>query len=90
MDERVAVIGIIVENMESTDKLNAIIHDYRDIILGRMGVPHRERGISIVSLAVDGPLERINALSGKLGRLSGVTVKTAYASLITSDGKAKS
>lgn len=88
METRVAVIGIIVENMNSTESLNAIVHDYRDIILGRMGVPHRERGISIVSLAVDGPAEKINALSGKLGRLPGVTVKTAYASLSTTDGKA--
>ncbi len=90
METRVAVIGIIVENMHSAESLNAIIHDYRDIILGRMGLPHRERGISIMSLAVDGSAEKINALSGKIGRLPGVTVKTAYASLSTSDGKALS
>ncbi len=80
-EQRVAVIGIIVEDIDSTERLNAIIHEYRDMILGRMGIPHRERNISIMSLAVDGPSERINALSGKLGRLRGVTVKTAYASL---------
>lgn len=88
MDTRVAIIGIIVENIDSTESLNAIIHDFRDIILGRMGLPHRERGISIVSLAVEGPAGKINALSGKIGRLKGVTVKTAYASLSTTDGKA--
>lgn len=88
METRIAVIGIIVENIDSIESLNAIIHEYRDIILGRMGIPHRERGINIVSLAVDGPAGRINALSGKIGRLYGVTVKTAYASLSPTDGKA--
>lgn len=88
MNSRVAVIGIIVENMNSVELLNAVIHEYRDIVLGRMGVPHRKRSICIVSLAVDGPAQAINALSGKIGRLSGVTVKTAYASLSISDEKA--
>ena len=87
MDSRIAVIGIIVENINSVELLNAIIHEYRDIILGRMGVPHRKRSLCIVSLAVDGPAQSINALSGKIGRLPGVTVKTAYASLPLSDEK---
>ena len=87
MDSRIAVIGIIIENVEAVEKLNAIVHEYRDIILGRMGVPHRQRGMNIMSIAVDGPAQTINALSGKIGRLPGVTVKTAYASLPTSDGK---
>ncbi|MBO5752681.1 MAG: iron-only hydrogenase system regulator [Proteobacteria bacterium] len=78
---RVAVIGIIIENTDSVESLNAIVHDFRDIILGRMGIPYRERGINIVSIAVDGPAEEINALCGKLGRLPGVTVKTAYANV---------
>lgn len=81
MQTRVAVIGIIVERSESVSMLNAIVHEYRAYILGRMGIPYERRDISIVSLAIDAPLSVINALSGKLGRLEGVTVKTAYASL---------
>ena len=77
---RIAVIGIIIENDESVEAFNALAHSYRKIILGRMGVPCRERRISIVSLAVDGPQTEINAFSGKIGRLPGVHVKTAYAS----------
>ena len=77
MDTRVAVLGIIVENPESVEALNAIAHEYRDVILGRMGIPYRQRGINIVSLAVDAPTTVINAISGKIGRLDGVTVKTA-------------
>lgn len=78
-ENRVAVIGIIVEDVESVEALNKIIHDYREIVLGRMGIPYRHRGINIMSIAVDGPVPAINALSGKIGRLSGVTVKVAYA-----------
>ena len=77
MDTRVAVLGIIVENPESVEALNAIAHEYRDVILGRMGIPYRQRGMNIVSLAVDAPTAVINAMSGKIGRLDGVTVKTA-------------
>ena len=77
MDTRVAVLGIIVENPESVEALNAIAHEYRDVILGRMGIPYRQRGMNIVSLAVDAPTAVINAISGKIGRLDGVTVKTA-------------
>lgn len=77
METRVAVLGIIVENPESVEALNAIAHEYRDVILGRMGLPYRQRGINIVSLAVDASTSVINALSGKIGRLDGVTVKTA-------------
>ncbi len=79
METRIAVIGIIIENEDSIEAFNALAHDYRHIILGRMGVPHRTRRLNIVSLAVDGPQTEINALSGKIGRLPGVHVKTAYA-----------
>lgn len=86
---RVAVIGIIIENTESVESLNSIVHEYRDIILGRMGIPYKQRKINIVSIAVDAPAPTINALSGKIGRLPGVTVKTAYADLPdNSNGKA--
>ena len=82
-ETRVAVLGIIIENMDSVEALNAIVHDYRDIVLGRMGIPYRQKKINIVSLAVDAPTEVINALSGKIGRLPGITVKTAYANTRT-------
>jgi len=80
MESKVAVIGVIIENEDSIEAFNALVHTYRHMILGRMGIPHRPKHINIVSLAVDGPQTEINALSGKIGRLPGVHVKTAYAS----------
>ncbi len=80
-ETRVAIIGIIVENPESVDRLNTVLHDYAEVIVGRMGLPYRKKNINIISLAVDAPQEVISALSGKLGRLSGVAVKTAYSSV---------
>jgi putative iron-only hydrogenase system regulator len=79
MEDRVAIIGIIVENPEVTDSLNAILHSYSKVIIGRMGLPYHKKKVNIISLAVDAPQKVISALSGKLGRLDGVTVKTAYA-----------
>lgn len=78
METRVAVIGIIVENQDSVEKLNALLHDYAPYIIGRMGVPYREKNVSIISVAVDAPQDAISALSGKIGKLRGVSVKTAY------------
>ena len=78
METRVAIIGIIVEDSTSVEKLNNILHDYGDYVIGRMGLPYREKGISIISLAVDAPQDIISALSGKLGRLPGVSTKTLY------------
>lgn len=78
METRVAIIGIIVEDSNSVEKLNSILHDYGDYVIGRMGLPYREKGISIISLAVDAPQDIISALSGKLGRLPGVSTKTLY------------
>ena len=80
-DSRVAVIGIIIQDLDSASDLNEIIHEYRDIVLGRMGIPYRQKNINIMSIAVDAPATAINALTGKIGRLKGVTVKTAYAPL---------
>lgn len=77
-ETRVAVIGIIVENEDSVDELNRLLHDYKNCIIGRMGVPYRSKGINIISLAVDAPQDVISALSGKIGRLAGVSAKTAY------------
>lgn len=85
METRVAVIGIIVENPEATGRLNEILHEYSSYIIGRMGIPYRHRGISVISLAVDAPQDAISALSGKLGRLEGVTVKAAYSNYIYQD-----
>lgn len=77
-ETRVAVIGVIVENEGSVDELNRLLHDYKNHIIGRMGVPYRNKGINIISLAVDAPQDVISALSGKIGRLPGVSAKTAY------------
>jgi len=82
METRVAVIGIIVENPQATARLNEILHEYSSYIIGRMGIPYRHRGISVISLAVDAPQDAISALSGKLGRLEGVTAKAAYSNYI--------
>ena len=78
METRVAVMGIIVENTDSTNQLNSVLHEYGDIIIGRMGIPYKEKKINIISIAVDGPQDEISALAGKLGNISGVSVKTAY------------
>ncbi len=83
METRVAVIGIIVENMDSVDKLNAILHEYGSHIVGRMGIPYREKGIHIISIAVDASQDIINTLSGKLGKLDGVSAKTAYSKVFS-------
>lgn len=77
-DTRIAVAAIIVENKDAVTELNAILHEYGSIIIGRMGIPYPKKGLSIISVAVDAPNETISAMTGKLGRLSGVTVKTAY------------
>ena len=81
MDTRVAVIAIIVENPDSVEKLNALLHTYAAYIIGRMGIPYREKGVSIISVAVDAPQDAISALSGKIGKLPGIAVKTAYSNV---------
>ena len=81
MDTRVALIGIIVENMDSTPELNKLLHEYGSYIIGRMGLPYRERGLSIISIVLDAPMNQINSLSGKLGMLDGISTKTIYQSL---------
>lgn len=76
MDTRVALISVVVESYEHIDELNAILHNYNEFIIGRMGVPYRKKNISVISVAVDAPQDIINAISGKLGRLKGISVKT--------------
>ncbi|MBR2913867.1 MAG: iron-only hydrogenase system regulator [Oscillospiraceae bacterium] len=86
METRVAIIGIIVENGDSVSELNAILHEYGSFIIGRMGIPYHERGINIISVAVDAPQNIISAMSGKIGRLSGISAKTVYSN-VTSESK---
>lgn len=83
METRVAVIGIIVENEESVNRLNGLLHDYGKYIVGRMGIPYREKGINIISIVIDAPQDVISALSGKIGVLDGVSAKTAYSAAKT-------
>ena len=85
METRVAVISIIVEEKDSVEKLNIILHEYGDEIIGRMGVPYREKGISIISVAIDAPQDRISTLAGKIGKLPGVSAKTAYSGVISNE-----
>lgn len=85
MDKRVAVMGIIVENNDSVEKLNSVLHGASEFIIGRMGIPYREKGISVISVVIDAPQDVISALSGKIGNISGVNVKTAYSNVITNE-----
>ena len=78
MNKRVALIGIVVEDKAATARLNELLSEYGDFIIGRMGLPHKERGISVISVVIDAPQDTIAALSGKLGALPGVTSKTIY------------
>ena len=75
---RVAVISIIIEEPASVQAMNDILHTYAEYIIGRMGIPYRSKGISIISVAVDAPMNVINTLSGKIGKLPGVSAKAAY------------
>lgn len=81
MESRVAVISIIVENREATDKLNSLLHEYGDYIIGRMGIPYRERKINVISVALDAPQDVVAALSGKIGAIEGIAAKTAYSNV---------
>ncbi|MCL2874325.1 MAG: iron-only hydrogenase system regulator [Defluviitaleaceae bacterium] len=78
METRVAVVAIIVEDMESVAEVNGILHEYADGIIGRMGIPYRQRKMNVISVVMDAPHDKISALSGKIGRLNGVSVKTVY------------
>lgn len=90
MESRVAVIGIIVEKGEAAGPLNQILHDYAPWIIGRMGIPYPRRGVNVISIAVDAPQDIISALSGKIGRLPGVSAKAAYSNVISMDPPAES
>ena len=83
MESRVAIIGIIVEDPASVEAMNSLLHDYGQYIIGRMGIPYREKNLHVISIAMDAPQNEISALSGKIGKLPGISVKTAYSNVIT-------
>ena len=85
MENRIAVIGIIVENKNSVEALNSLLHEYGEWIVGRMGLPYKERNLSIVSVAVDASQDVISSLTGKIGKLDGISVKTAYSNKVFND-----
>ena len=85
METRVAVISIIVEQPESVEILNNILHEYREYIIGRMGVPYRPKNINIISIAIDAPQDKISSMAGKIGKLPGVSAKTAFSGVISNE-----
>ena len=85
MEKRVAVMGIIVENRDVVQEVNNILHEYAEFIIWRMGIPYKEKKISIISIAIDAPQDEISALSGKIGKLPGISVKTAYSNVISNE-----
>ena len=76
METRVALIGIVVKDKSSVERLNELLHEYADFIIGRMGIPYRKQGLSVISIVMDAPQDAISALAGKIGSLPGVTAKT--------------
>lgn len=78
MDRRIAILGIIVEDMDSVERVNELLHEYREYIVGRMGMPYRERGVSVISVVMDADTNTVSALSGKLGMTPGVSAKAVY------------
>ena len=82
METRVAVISIIVENPDSVSRLNELLHEYGEYIIGRMGIPYRAKSINIISVAVDAPQDKINSLTGSIGKIEGVSAKAAYSKII--------
>lgn len=87
METRIALIGIVVENKESAKKINDILHEYNEHIVGRMGIPYPKRNVSVISIVVDAPNDIISALSGKLGMIPQVNSKTVYSKLSASDNQ---
>lgn len=82
MDKRIGVIGIVIENLSQIAEVNNLLHQYSHIIIGRMGLPYREKEVNVISLIVDGTTDDIGALSGKLGKLKGLSVKSALSKKI--------
>ena len=80
-ENRVALLGVVVEDPNSVEELNALLHQYKDYIVGRMGIPYRQRGVNLISVVLDAPADAISALSGKAGMLPGVSCKAVYSKL---------
>lgn len=87
METRIALIGIIVENKGSVQRLNDILHEYGEYIVGRMGIPYHKRSVSVISIVIDAPNDIISALSGKLGMVPHVNIKTVYSKLSSTADK---
>lgn len=81
MENRIAILGIIVDDVDSVGDVNRILHDYGMYVIGRMGIPYRERSVNIISIVLDAPQDVINTLAGTLGRLHGVTAKAVYSKM---------
>lgn len=89
MDKRLGVVGIVVEELSAAEDVNSALHEFAAVIVGRMGLPYRERGVSIISVIVDGTGDEISALTGRLGRIKHVSVKTALAKETQSSAEAR-
>ena len=85
MKTRVAVMSIIVDEKDSVEVLNAVLHEFGDYIIGRMGIPYRQRGIHIISIALDAPQDTSSSLAGRLGNIPGLSVKTAYSNVVSDE-----
>jgi len=77
MENRIAILSIIIDKLDSSEDVNSILHEYNNIIVGRMGIPYRERGVSVIAVVVDTDTDTISAVTGKLGKIPGVSVKSA-------------
>lgn len=77
-NSRIAVLSVIIEDRAISEKINALLADYGDFVVGRLGIPYRKKGVFVISVVLDAPETQINALTGKIGRLSGVTAKTLF------------
>ena len=80
MENRIALLGIIIEDGDAVPTVNALLHGFSEFIVGRMGIPYREKGVSVISIVMDAPTSTINSLSGKLGMINGVSAKAQYSS----------
>jgi putative iron-only hydrogenase system regulator len=89
METRIALIGIVVENKDSIRKLNDTLHEYGEYIVGRMGIPYPKRNISVISIVMDAPSDIISALSGKLGMIPHINIKTVYSKLSSTEDRNK-
>ena len=81
MENRIALLSVVIDNPDSVEPFNRLLHDYKDYVVGRMGIPYRQRGLNLISIVLDAPADAINTLSGKAGQLPGVTAKAVYAKL---------